>query len=121
MLFTTDDLASYLEEDVDPARATLIQTLTLGLVYGVVPQATADASIEAQAIGIEVAARALRNAGGYAQERIDDYSYMRPAATQEAGVYLTEDERARLLWIAKGGVRKRVRSVRLQSWSVPQL
>lgn len=121
MLFTTDDLASYLEEAIDPDRAALIQMLTVGLIYGLVPQIVADESIEAQAIGIEVAARALRNAGGYAQERIDDYSYMRPAATQEAGVYLTEDERSRLLWIAKGSTRKRVRSVRLQSWSVPQL
>lgn len=121
MLFTTDDLASYLDETIDPDRATLIQGLTVGLIYEVIPQATADLSVEAQAIGLEVAARALRNAEGYAQERIDDYSYMRPAATQAAGVYLTEDERARLIWIANGGVRKRVRSVRLSSWSVPQL
>lgn len=121
MLFTTDDLASYLEEDVDLDRALLIQTLTVGLVYEVCPQQYADVSVEARAIGIEVAARALRNAGGYAQERIDDYSYMRPPSTQEAGVYLTEDERARLLWIASGKPRRRVRSVRLASWSVPQL
>jgi len=121
MLFTTDELVSYLGEDIDPARSQLIQDLATGLVYGVVPQAVADGSTEAVAIGLEVAARALRNANGYASERIDDYTYQRPASTQEAGVYLTEDERSKLLWIAAGKTRRRVRSVRLSSWSVPQL
>jgi pyruvoyl-dependent arginine decarboxylase (PvlArgDC) len=123
VLFTLTDLASYLPETAENIpRATLLQSLTVGLIYETIPQDVADASIQAQAIGLEVAARAYRNADGYAQERVDDYSYQRPADTQAAGVYLTEDERATLLAIAAGQtVRKRVRSVRLASWSVPQL
>jgi hypothetical protein len=64
VLFTTDELASYLGEDV--ARSTgplLITDLTVGLIYGVIPQAIADASIEAEAIGLEVAARAIPQRG----------------------------------------------------------
>lgn len=121
MLFTTDELASYLDTSVDPARAQLIYDLTVGLIYETLPQELADASVRAKAIGIEVAARALRNAKGYAVERVDDYSYQRPAETQAAGVYLTEDERSILLALAAGRVKQRVRSVRLGSWSVPQL
>lgn len=119
MLFTTDELASYLGEAVDQDRALLIHGLAVDVVYSVCPQPIADVSSEAAAIGLEVAARAIRNANGYALERIDDYTYQRPQSTQAAGVYLTEDERARLLWLAAGKARKRVRSVRFASWSVP--
>lgn len=121
MLFSTDELASYLGEAIDSDRGSLIHGLAVDLVYSVVPPAIADASTEAVSIGLEVAARAIRNANGYALERIDDYTYQRPQATQAAGIYLTEDERSRLLWLASGKTRKRVRSVRLSSWSVPQL
>lgn len=121
-MFNLEDLAAYLPESAgSPDRAALIQFLTVGLIYETVPRALADASMQAKVIALEVAARAFRNADGYATERVDDYSYQRPTATQAAGVYLTEDERAALLALTTGGPRKRVRSVRLSSWSVPQL
>jgi hypothetical protein len=118
MLFTVDELASYLgDPGLDQDRAKLVQHLAVGLVYEVVPQATADASMHALAIGLEVAARAIRNAEGYALERIDDYTYQRPQATQTAGVYLTEEERYRLQALVTG--RSRVRTIALRSRSVP--
>lgn len=119
-MFTLEELAFYLPDTADnPDRAQLIQDLTFGRIYATIPQAIADASPVARAIALEVAARAYRNAQGYAREQVDDYSYQRPVTTQEAGVYLTEGERAELLRLAEVGGRKRVRSVRLRSWSAP--
>lgn len=121
-MFTLTELASYLPETAtDPARAGLIRDLTLGLIYETIPPITADTSVVAKAIGLEVAARAYRNADGYSSETVDDYTYRRDAATRAAGVYLTADERSTLLGLDTTTVRPRVRSVRLSSWSVPQL
>jgi hypothetical protein len=121
-MFTLAELAAYLPETAEnPARAGLIRDLTLGLVYSVIPQTTADPSVVAKAIGLEVAARAYRNADGYSSETVDDYTYRRDAATRAAGVYLTADERSRLLALSTDTSRPRARSVRLRSWSVPQL
>jgi hypothetical protein len=114
------DLAAYLPEVVNNTeRADLLLGLTLDLIYDVVPPALADPSPRVKVIALEVAARAYRNADGYAVERVDDYSYQRPATTQEAGVYLTDSERAILTAIAVGKTPRRVRSVRMGSWSVP--
>jgi hypothetical protein len=121
-LFTLAELEAYAADDWDPVRAPTIAELTLGTVYDLVPESVADVSVRARAIGLEVAARALRNSQGYAAERVDDYSYNRPAATQAAGVYLTDGERSELLGVAAvaaGGTRSRVRSVRLRSWGGP--
>lgn len=120
-LFDTDDLAGYMGDDYDAARAAAVVPLVLGTVYEVCPKAIADGSVRALAIGLEVAARAVGNPGGYASERIDDYTYQRPAATQRAGVYLTELERSELAGIASATPRRRVRSVRMRSASGPLL
>lgn len=121
-MFTLEDLASYLPESVsNPERAQLLIDLTEGLIATVVPQAVMDSSIVALAIGLEVAARAYRNADGYSSETVDDYTYRRDAATRSAGVYLTADERSTLLALDTTTARPRVRSVRLSSWSGPDL
>ena len=121
-MFTLEELASYLPETAEnPERAQLLADLTLGLIYTVIPQQTADGSLVAKAVGLEVAARAYRNADGYSSETVDDYTYRRDAATRSAGVYLTADERSTLLSLDTSTARSRVRSVRLRSWSAPQL
>lgn len=122
MLFTLDELASYLPETAEnPDRAQLLADLATGLIYETVPQAVADASSRATAIALEVTARAYRNADGYSSETVDDYTYRRDAATRSPGVYLTPDERATLLRLDSATARPRVRSVRLSSWSGPEL
>jgi hypothetical protein len=119
-MFTIGELASYLPETADnPIRAGLIRDLTLGVVYEVLPQAYADASPVAKAIGLEVAARAFRNADGYTSESVDDWTGRREGSRGEPGVYLTAGERSRLATIADGASRPRVRSVQLSSWSAP--
>jgi pyruvoyl-dependent arginine decarboxylase (PvlArgDC) len=119
VLLTVQDLASYLPESAEnPDRAQFLIDLAEGLIYETIPAATAHNSTAALTIALEVAARAYRNAQGYASERIDDYSYQRPNATQAAGVYLTQQERYQLLALATPG-RSRVRSVRMQTASVP--
>lgn len=121
-LFTLEELGVYAGDDYDDTRGPLIRELTLGAVYDTIPDAVADPSPRARAIALEVAGRALRNPQGYAAERVDDYSYNRPSATQAAGVYLTDGERSELLDVAAaaaGVARSRVRSVRLRSASGP--
>lgn len=121
-LFTDDELAAYPgTEGISVETAQLLQDLAEGLVYELIPQATADASLRAKGIALEMVARAFRNPNGYAAENVDDYGYRRPAATAASGVYLTADERSLLLALDTTAARPRVRSVRLSSWSVPQL
>lgn len=121
-LFTADELAAYPgAEGIPTATAGLLQALAEGLIYEVVPQFTADASVKAKGIALEMVARAYRNPNGYAAENVDDYGYRRPAATAASGVYLTADERSQLLALTADTARPRVRSVRLRSWSVPRL
>lgn len=121
-MFTLDELASYLPETAsNPDRAQLLADLTLALVYSVIDEDVASGSLVAKGVGLEVAARAFRNADGYSSETVDDYTYRRDAATRSAGVYLTADERSTLLGLSTTTARPRVRSVRLSSWSVPQL
>lgn len=121
-MFSLGELASYLPDTADdPERATLLRDLTLGLIYSVIPASVADDSIVAKGVALEVAARAFRNADGYASETVDDYTYRRGSQTAQAGVYLTGDERATLAGLDATTARPRVRSVRLKSWSVPKL
>lgn len=114
-MFTLDELFAYLPDTAaNEERATLLRDLTLGVIYAVVPPALADQSLVAKAIGLEVAARAFRNADGYTSESVDDYTYRRGTKTGDAGVYLTGEERTQLLAMTETP-RARVRSVRLRS------
>ena len=118
-MFTLGELASYLQVDaVNPATGTLLLDLTTGLVLDVAGNAAAD-NPRVKPIALEVAARAYRNANGYASETVDDYTYRRASATQEAGVYLTDAERATLLALRNGTASRSVRSVKMRSASGP--
>lgn len=120
MLFTDDELASYPGvESPSEDSVALLRDLVEAKIYRVLPQELADASLEAKGIALEAVARALRNPNGYAAENVDDYGYRRPAATSASGVYLTADERSELAGLNPDGARRRVRSVRLRSWSAP--
>lgn len=114
-MFTLDELFSYLPDtEANPERALLLRDLTLGLIYSMVPAVTADGSMVAKAIGLEVAARAFRNADGYTSESVDDYTYRRGTKTASAGVYLTGDERSQLHALTTTP-RPRIRSVKLRA------
>ena len=117
MLFTLDELVAYLPDTAsNPERAELLSDLTAATVYEEVPQAVADVSLVAKAVGLEVAARAYRNSEGFAMESVDDYTYRRDTATRSAGVYLTGDEKARLRQLT-ATPRPRVRSMKLKAWN----
>lgn len=116
-MFTLDELASYLQVDsITEATGTLLRDLTEGLILDVVGVAASN-NPRVKPIALEVAARAYRNANGYASETVDDYTYRRAAETAGAGVYLTESERVTLLAVRSGGATSRVRSVRMRSAS----
>lgn len=116
MLITLSELASYLPDSAaNPTRAQLLIDLTAAVIYAEVPQATADASLVAKAVALEVAARAFRNSEGFTMERVDDYTYRRDTATRAAGVYVTGEERVQLQRLA--APRTRVRSLRMRSWN----
>lgn len=98
-IITPDDLASYLRgtAEEDWSTVELLTELANGIIEEL-PVVFADpAPTRVRAITLEVAARAFRNPEGYSYERGDDYGYGRSADTREAGVYLTESERAQLL------------------------
>lgn len=115
MLFTQDELASYLPDAAsDPDRAELLSELAMAVVYSEVPEETADSSLVAKGVALEVTARAFRNVEGFTMESVDDYTYRRPAQAQTAGVYLTPEERAALQKL-NPAPRARARSVKLRA------
>ena len=104
-IITDTELASYLERAVTPAltmKVDLANDLVLELPYAT-PLAE-PYSARVRAITLEVAARAVRNPNGASSETVDDYTYRLPSETRQAGVYLTDAERAELL--ALGGVSR---------------
>jgi hypothetical protein len=118
-VFILDELASYLQvASIPPGTGDLLHELTEDLITDVVGGANVD-NPRVKPIALEVAARAYRNANGYASETVDDYTYQRAAGTQEAGVYLTDSERATLLAVKSGRVSRSVRSVKMRSASAP--
>ncbi len=108
-IYTLSEFASYVQADVDTATATLLQTLTDGVIAGRVT-VTVPASAEVKALALEVAARAYRNPNRLNMETIDDYTW-RVDNAGDAGVFLTEDEVRRLRPSSS-----RVRSVKLSAY-----
>ncbi len=108
-IYTLSEFASYVQQDVDTATATLLQTLTDGVIAGRVT-VTVPASAEVKALALEVAARAYRNPNRLNMETIDDYTW-RVDNAGDAGVFLTEDEVRRLRPSSS-----RVRSVKLSAY-----
>lgn len=118
-MFTNDELVSYLQVgDIATTTADLLHDLTENLILDVAGAANVN-SPRVKPIALEVAARAYRNANGYSSETVDDYTYQRPSGTQEAGVYLTDAERATLLALKAGRSARTVRSVQMRSASGP--
>ncbi len=94
-IFTLSELASYLQQDLDTATATLIQTLTDGLIAERAGPVAVPASSAMKAVALEVAARAYRNPARLSMETIDDYTW-RVDNAGDAGVFLLEDEVRRI-------------------------
>lgn len=115
MLFTTDDLAAYMQRaSVNVDTATLLADLVEGLIVGEIGAVAAPVPSRVLAVALEATARAYRNPDGVSSETIDDYTIRRDPST--AGVYLTDQE-IRRLHIADGGAVSR--SVELApSWRV---
>lgn len=90
-IFTLSELASYLQQDLDTATATLIQTLTDGLIAARAGPVAVPASASMKGVALEVAGRAYRNPARLSMETIDDYTW-RVDNAGDAGVFLTEDE-----------------------------
>lgn len=115
MLFTTDDLATYMQRDsVNVDTATLLSDLVEGLIVGEIGTVDAPVPSRVLAVALEATARAYRNPDGISSETVDDYTVRRDPST--AGVYLTDQE-IRRLHIADGTAV--ARSVQLApSWRV---
>lgn len=113
-IITGTELASYLR--IDPATdLALLVELANGVVSEAVPSLLGPTfPFRVRSVTFEVAARAYRNPNGYSSETVDDYTYRRDADSRAAGVYLTDAERAELVGIVSGGVR-RAGSIRVTS------
>lgn len=122
MLFTDDELASYPgTEGISAETSMLLGDLAEARILAVIPEDVANGSLVVKGIALEMVARAFRNPGGFSSETVDDYTYRRDGSTRTAGVYLTGDERAELMALNLDLPRSRARSVRLRSWSAPEL
>ncbi|WP_300680754.1 hypothetical protein [Nocardioides sp.] len=116
-IFDTDTLASYLQCNTPlPARAVTIAKLANGLVYAVWSDRSVSVPSEIEAIGLEVAARAILNPKGLTSvtRAVDDGSQTeRFSDATRAGVYLTDEERRVLLGV-KARRRRSYGNIRLR-------
>lgn len=95
MLFTDDDLATYMQVDtVDVARYALLADLVEGLITDEIGAVADPTPSGVLAVALEATARAYRNPDGVISETVDDYTIRRSDATP--GVYLTGAELRRL-------------------------
>lgn len=113
-IITAAQLATYLRGEAQESDLALLVELANGIVSEAAPTLATPAPIRVRAITFEVAARAWRNPDGYSSETVDDYTYRRDADSRSAGIYLTDAERAELVGITAGGVR-RAGSIRVTS------
>ena len=104
---TVADLASYLRNPAvaSDTDAQFYVDLANGTVEDVIGT-LATVPTRVKSITLEIAARAWRNPNGYSSETIDDYTYRRDADTRQAGVYLTDAERAELVGYSGKTVRR---------------
>ena len=92
MNVTSADLALYLGQEVNEARADLLIEMAVSLVESIVN----PAPDEARAVVLSSVARAYTNPSGITTEMVGPYQATRPSA----GVYLTKGERATLRRLA---------------------
>jgi hypothetical protein len=76
-LFTIDELASYLQQDVDTSTATVARRIASGWLKsatGLADWPTNPVDDQLFAWGLELAAMAYRNPDGAASESVDDHN-----------------------------------------------
>jgi hypothetical protein len=74
-LFTLEELASYLQQDLDASTATNVRRIASGWLRSATALADWPSPVSDQlfAWGLELAAIAYRNPEGLTSERVDDY------------------------------------------------
>lgn len=95
-LFGLEQLASYMQSDLDQASASLARDLATSLIRSAVGAAAFDALTDLTPflpLALEVARRVLLNPAGSRSESVDDYS-VTYAAEFVGGAALTDAERA---------------------------
>ncbi len=93
---TVSEFASYVQQDVDTATATLLLGLAEGMVAEIVGAALPDPATPAQrAVILEAVRRAYVNPEGWTSEQIDDWAGRRDPS--DVGLFVTDSERATLL------------------------
>lgn len=106
-LFALEQLAAYMQSDLDTASASLARDLATALIRAEVGAATYDAVVDLSPllpVALEVARRSMLNPDGVRSEQIDDYS-VTYATEVLGGAGLTEAERTavrRLLGLRPG-------------------
>lgn len=98
-LFTLDELASYMQSDLDAATATLARLLVTTLIRNEVGATRYDALTDLsplKPVALDVARRIMLNPDGVRSEQVDDYQ-VTYAAEHLAGAALTPDEVTRVL------------------------
>lgn len=96
-LFELEQLASYMQSDLDQATATLARSLTTTLIRSAVGATRYDALTDLSPlmpVALDVARRIMLNPDGVRSEQVDDYS-VTYAAESLSGAALTADETAR--------------------------
>lgn len=75
-LFTIEELASFLQQDVDTSSATVARRVASGWLKSATGLTDFTAPVDDQLFGwgLELAAIAFRNPGGLASEAVDDYN-----------------------------------------------
>lgn len=75
-LFTLDELASYLQQDVDTSTGTVVRRIASGWLKSATGLLDFTAPVDDQlfAWGLELAAIAYRNPDGAASESVDDHN-----------------------------------------------
>ncbi|WP_346536951.1 hypothetical protein [Micromonospora sp. DPT] len=104
VLFELEQLASYMQSDLDSASAALARDLATALIRAEVGATRYDGLADLSPflpVALEVARRALLNPGGVRSEQVDDYS-VTYASEFVGGAALTEAERE--LVLAAAGV-----------------
>lgn len=98
-LFTSDDLAAYPggPSSLSPVQFALLRELVEGELLDALPDASVSTwPASARAVALEVAARAWRNREGLSSWTVDDVTKRREVSAERLGIYLTDDEVARL-------------------------
>lgn len=98
-LMNAEELASYLQSDLDRATVDLLVTLTegeIGAVVGDLDDLTASQQVRVKTVALEVVARAYRAPTGATPESVGSTRGATDSQPSTPGVYLTRGDKARL-------------------------